>query len=245
MAQNIYDDDAFFAAYARLERSVHGLAGAAEWPALQAMLPPLAGLRVLDLGCGYGWFCRWARERGAAAVHGIDLSEKMLARARDMTADAAIAYRRADLETLRLPERSFDLAYSSLAFHYVPDLGRLLGVIRRALVPGGHLVFSTEHPLMTAPARPEWQADRDGRAIWPVSGYLDEGPRATDWLGEGVVKQHRTVATVLNLLVEQGFALSRLEEWGPTSRQVAARPEWARERERPMFLLAAARRPAE
>ena len=40
--------------------------GAPEWPDLEAMLPPLSGLRVLDLGCGYGWFCRWARAAGAA-----------------------------------------------------------------------------------------------------------------------------------------------------------------------------------
>ena len=82
MTQNIYDDPGFFDEYARLERSVHGLDGAPEWPALRALLPDLRGLRVLDLGCGYGWFCRWARESGAARVVGIDVSERMLQRAR-------------------------------------------------------------------------------------------------------------------------------------------------------------------
>ncbi|PLO78838.1 SAM-dependent methyltransferase, partial [Klebsiella quasipneumoniae] len=50
MSQNIYDDPHFFAGYATLDRSVKGLDGAPEWPSLQAMLPPLAGLRVVDLG---------------------------------------------------------------------------------------------------------------------------------------------------------------------------------------------------
>lgn len=54
MAQNIYDDPCFFAAYSRLPRSQQGLDAAPEWAALHAMLPPLAGLRVLDLGCGFG-----------------------------------------------------------------------------------------------------------------------------------------------------------------------------------------------
>lgn len=63
MSQNIYDDPHFFAGYATLDRSVKGLDGAPEWPALQQMLPPLAGLRVVDLGCGYGWFCRWRSSR--------------------------------------------------------------------------------------------------------------------------------------------------------------------------------------
>jgi ubiquinone/menaquinone biosynthesis C-methylase UbiE len=115
MAQNIYDNPEFFEGYSRLSRSIEGLDGAAEWPALRALLPELRGLRVLDLGCGFGWFCRWAREQGAAQVLAIDLSERMLARARATTADAAITYTRADMERLDLPEATFDLAYSSLA----------------------------------------------------------------------------------------------------------------------------------
>src|SRR5579864_6601901 len=126
MTQNIYDNDEFFAGYGKLPRSVEGLGGAPEWPALRAMLPELRGIRVLDLGCGYGWFCRWSREQGAAQVLGIDVSAKMLARARADTSDAAIDYRRADLETLELPGNGFDLVYSSLAFHYIADLDRLL-----------------------------------------------------------------------------------------------------------------------
>lgn len=77
MAQNIYDDPSFFAAYACLPRSKHGLDAAPEWAALRAMLPPLAGLRVLDLGCGFGWFTRWAAQSQAASVHALDLSEKV------------------------------------------------------------------------------------------------------------------------------------------------------------------------
>ena len=83
MPQNIYDNDAFFAGYATLRRSREGLNGAPEWPALRAMLPDVKGKRVLDLGCGYGWFCRFAQEQGAAEVMGVDVSEKMLARARE------------------------------------------------------------------------------------------------------------------------------------------------------------------
>ncbi|MGU0056368.1 hypothetical protein ACVXG7_14120 [Enterobacter hormaechei] len=70
MAQNIYDNPAFFEGYAQLPRSVQGLNGAPEWPALKAMLPDLTGKAVVDLGCGYGWFCRAARELGASRRHG-------------------------------------------------------------------------------------------------------------------------------------------------------------------------------
>jgi len=241
MTQNIYDDGTFFAGYSRLGRSVEGLDGAPEWPALRALLPDPEGLRILDLGCGFGWFCRWARQQGAARVLGIDVSEKMLARARETTADPAIAYRQADLEALDLPAGSFDLAYSSLTLHYLANLGALFATVHRALVPGGRFVFSAEHPIYTAPAKPAWKSE-DGRQTWPLDRYLEEGPRTTDWLASGVVKQHRTVATYLNLLLETGFALRRVEEWGPTDAQIAARPDWASERQRPPFLLVSADR---
>lgn len=239
--QNIYDDDAFFAGYSRLPRSVQGLDGAPEWPALRALLPDLRDLRVVDLGCGYGWFCRFAREQGAAEVLGLDVSEKMLARAREMTSDPAIQYQRADLESVALPDEIFDLAYSSLALHYLVHLDRLVANVSRALSPGGRFVFSAEHPLFTAPSEPGW-IETAGRKIWPLDRYLDEGPRVTDWLAPGVVKQHRTIGTYLNLLIRCGFRIDHVEEWGPTAAQIAAHPQWAVERDRPPFLLVAATR---
>jgi SAM-dependent methyltransferase len=239
MTQNIYDDPEFFAGYNRLPRSREGLAGAPEWPALRALLPDPSGLRVADLGCGFGWFCRWARENGAVAVLGLDVSEKMLARARSETSGGAISYARADLEHLDLPEASFELAYSSLTLHYIENLAGLFATVHRALVPGGWLVFSIEHPIYMAPRQPGWLIDQEGRKTWPVDGYQAEGPRSTNWLTGGVVKQHRTMGTTLNLLIRQGFSIQHVEEWGPTDAQIAARPELAEERERPMFLLVA------
>jgi SAM-dependent methyltransferase len=238
MTQNIYDDPAFFTRYSELPRSVEGLDGAPEWPALRGLLPDMRCRRVLDLGCGFGWFCRWARENGAASVTGVDVSERMLARARTETRDPAIVYLRADLETFRPDAAAFNLAYSSLAFHYLEHLDRLFGRVRAALVPGGRFVFSVEHPVMTAPADPAWSVDARGRDIWPVSGYLDEGRRSTTWLADGVIKQHRTIETYFTLLRRNGFNVTHLIEWAPGHEQIVAHPDWKKERERPFFLLA-------
>ncbi|MGO4677512.1 hypothetical protein AB4Z40_31940 [Bosea sp. 2YAB26] len=79
---------------------------------------------------------------------------------------------------------------------------------------------------------------------WPVGPYLDEGPRRTNWPAEGIIKQHRTIGTYLQLLLTAGFILTHLEEWGGGPDQVGEHPEWARERERPPFLLIACRKPA-
>lgn len=236
MAQNIYDRPEFFEGYSQLGRSVHGLAGAAEWPAIRALLPNLAGNRVVDLGCGFGWFSRFAREAGAAQVVGLDLSEKMIARARADTSDPAIEYRIADLDQLDLPEESFDFAYSSLAFHYVEDFGRLVATIHRALVPGAHFVFTIEHPIYMAPSNPGWRIE-NGERTWPVDHYSAEGPRTTDWLAKGVIKHHRTTGTTLNTLISTGFTIRHVEEWRPTEAQIAEIPALAEEVDRPMILI--------
>lgn len=239
MTQNIYDDAGFFQNYSQLPRSQRGLDGAPEWPALRALLPPLAGASVLDLGCGFGWFCRFVAGEGAAEIVGVDVSERMLARARAETTSASVRYEQADLEAY-VPAGRFDLIYSSLAFHYLVDLPAVFGHVAQALKPGGRFVFSVEHPIMTAPRHQAWGQDESGLPVWPVGAYLDEGKRVTDWLAEGVVKQHRTLASYLNLLIGLGLSLRHIEEWGPTPEQIAAEPDWARERERPAFLLIAA-----
>jgi len=242
MAQNIYDDPEFFAGYSQLPRQVQGLAGAPEWPAIRAMLPGLAGKRVVDLGCGFGWFARWAREHGAATVFGLDLSEKMIARARAATTDPAIEYRIANLETIELPEAAFDFAYSALTFHYIQDFVRLVRQIYGALTQGSSFVFTIEHPIYMAAAHPRWFVDEDGRKTWPVNHYATEGERRTDWFARGVLKYHRRLGTTLNTLVDEGFAVRKVVEFAPTAEQIAEQPILAEELERPMMLLISAQR---
>jgi SAM-dependent methyltransferase len=239
LAQNVYDNPDFFTGYSQLPRQVHGLDGAPEWPAIRDMLPPLAGKRIVDLGCGFGWASRWMREQGAASVLGLDLSENMIRRTKADTQDAAIEYRIADLE---LPEAAFDLAYSALTFHYLRDFDRLVRTVFRALVPGGSFVFAIEHPIFMAAAHPHWIADEDGRKTWPVNGYSIEGERRTDWFAKGVLKYHRTIGTTLNALIGAGFQIRHVEEFSPTSEQIARAPELAEEVERPMMLLVCASR---
>jgi SAM-dependent methyltransferase len=242
MTQNIYDDATFFEGYSQLPRSKSGLDGAPEWPRLRRLLPSLEDAHVIDLGCGFGWFSRYARETGAARVTGYDVSANMLARARSATQDEVISYVQADLETLTLAPGSADLVYSSLAFHYLEHLDRLIGQIARALKPGGAFVFSVEHPIFTAPETQDWIADGNGRKSWPLNSYQNEGPRVTHWLAEGVVKQHRTLATYLNMLIRHGLTFTHLEEWAPDKAMLATAPQFADERERPTFLIIAAQK---
>ncbi len=246
MAQNIYDDPDFLAGYARLPRQTLGLEGAPEWPATQALLPPMSGRRVGDLGCGFGWFSRWAAEEGAESVAGFDISEAMIDRASTDTGatfDERVGYRRADLESIDLGTAEFDLVYSSLTLHYIEDLARLMSTISSSVRPGGHLVYSVEHPLLSAPTSQAFQTGADGHTIWPLDNYLIEGERERSWFVDGVRKQHRTVASWVNTTIHAGFQIDELIEWGPSADQITENPKWAIDLHRPWFLLVRASKP--
>ena len=236
-AQNIYDDDKFFEGYIQLPRQVQGLDGSPEWPVFRSMIPDIKGAKVLDLGCGFGWLCRWAREAGAENVLGIDVSSNMLAKAQEFPKDPGITYLQADLEALELQSITYDVVLSSLALHYLKNLTALVSHVYERLKPGGTFVFCVEHPIFTAPRKPEFIEDIDGSVSWPVNQYLSEGSRVTNWFAEGVVKQHRTIATYITILLNSGFVLSAIDEWGPTTEQIKEWPDWFKSRERPIFLI--------
>jgi SAM-dependent methyltransferase len=243
--QNIYDNPDFFSGYAKLPRSEHGLDVVYEWAAFQRLLPSsLADKRVLDLGCGLGYFAREARARGAREVLAVDLSERMLQEACRRTNDAAITYKRASLEEFAGEPEAFDLVVSTLALHYIADYPALVRRVASWLKPGGRFAFSVEHPIFTASGTSDWHYGADGEPLhWPVDRYRDEGERRTRWFIDGVVKYHRTVETYVNGLLDAGLRLARLEEPEADPALLAQKPEWRHERRRPPFLLLAADKP--
>ncbi|MEK3837062.1 MULTISPECIES: class I SAM-dependent methyltransferase [unclassified Paenibacillus] len=241
MKQNKYDDAGFFANYSQMPRSTGGLEAAGEWEVFRTLLPDLAGQRVLDLGCGFGWHCRYAREQGAASVVGIDLSANMLERARTMTDDPKIEYLQLAIEDAAFGAEQFDTVISSLAIHYIEDFGSLCRQVRHCLKPGGAFVFSVEHPIFTALAAQDWHYSPDGeKQHWPVDNYHVEGLRLADFLEHEVAKYHRTTATYLGTLLESGFVLKEMSELQPTPEMLEKNPAWQEETRRPMFLLLSA-----
>jgi SAM-dependent methyltransferase len=241
MRQNPYDDPEFFANYSRMPRSLGGLDAAGEWPVLRALLPDLRDKRVLDLGCGFGWHCRYARAQHARAVVGVDLSEKMLARARAETDDPGIEYRCIAIEDIDFGPAEFDVVLSSLALHYVERFDKVCRKVQHCLAPGGAFVLSVEHPVFTARAAQDWHYGANGERLhWPVDDYQNEGLRMARFLESDVAKYHRTVATLVNALIEAGFSIARLAEPQPSPDMLARHPDWRDETRRPIFLLISA-----
>lgn len=239
--QNIFDDPVFFENYRQLREQDSGLNGLLEIPELYSLLPALDGLKILDLGCGFGDFARFARAHGAASVTGFDISEKMLAQARAVTQDENISYHNLPLEQFTASEESSDLAISSLALHYIEDFARLSNTVFTALKPGGQFLFSVEHPMCTAfPVG--WQPYQE-EVIWPVNHYHQQGLRHTSWFVEDVQKYHRTTETYVNTLLDSGFALTRMLETKPTEETLAQYPRLSKEMRRPAFLILRATKP--
>lgn len=240
MKENKYDDQEFFEAYGKMERSQKGLDGAGEWHELQKLLPDFQGKMVLDLGCGYGWHCKYAAVHGARYVLGTDISKKMLEAARTRNPGPSIEYRRAAMEDLDFQAESFDVVLSSLAFHYVKEFEPLVQNISRWLKSGGSFVFSVEHPVFTAYGSQDWYYDENGDILhFPVDNYYLEGRREAVFLGAQVTKYHRTLTTYLDTLLQNGFQLLRVVEPQPPE-QMMELPGMRDELRRLMMLLVSA-----
>ncbi len=238
MQENKYDNPEFFEAYGNMARSQKGLEAAGEWHAFRQLLPDLKDKRVLDLGCGYGWHCRYAAEQGASFVLGIDLSTRMLEKARSMTADPKIRYENTAIEDLEYGPSSFDVVLSSLAIHYIPDFDGLCQKVYRILSSHGSFVFSVEHPIFTASGEQDWIYDTEGnKAYWPVDRYFMEGSRKTKFLEQEVIKVHRTMETYFHGLLQHGFSITGFVEPVPEEKMLLENPDWKDELRRPMMLI--------
>lgn len=240
MKENKYDDPGFFKKYSQMIRSKEGLKGAGEWYLFREMMPDFSDKKVLDLGCGYGWHCLYAVQNGAKSVLGTDISQKMLEAAGKKNVHERIEYRRSAMEDLDFPPESFDVVISSLAFHYVKDFELLTERISQWLAPGGDFVFSVEHPVFTAYGNQDWYYDENGEILhFPVDRYYDEGEREAVFLGEKVIKYHRTLTTYLDTLLRNGFQIRRVVEPKPPADMLDL-PGMKDEMRRPMMLLVAA-----
>lgn len=234
---NIYDQENFFEEYARMPRSREGLGAAGEWHQLKPLFPPLRGKAVLDLGCGYGWHCRFAVEQGASRVLGLDLSRKMIAEAEKRSRSDQIQYRICGIEEYEYPENTWDCVVSNLALHYIEHLEAVFWKVHRTLTSRGIFIFNIEHPVFTAGVGQDWiYAEGQKPLYWPIDDYFKPGERSTRFLGCDVMKQHHTLTQILMGLLNNGFTLEAVEEAEPPEEMLDI-PGMKDELRRPMMLL--------
>lgn len=213
-------------------------------PAQVELCGSVHGLRLLDLGCGAGYFSREIAKRGAM-VTGIDVSPEMLrhATAEEAANPLGIRYLLGDAAQLRehLELRTFDMVTSCLALHDMPDITSILRAVREVLIPGGRFVVSIAHPCTDTPFR-KWEKDEQGAKRWLcIDRYFDRGPMTYQWTGWAydfsTTALHATLEDWLGWFLESGFSLRALREPRPSIDAIARHPELEDCSRIPYFLL--------
>ena len=210
-----------------------------ERPAMLDFLPPVKGKRILDAGCGTGWYAAELAGR-EALVTAIDSSAEMIRHARERLSSSTVNHLepRVDFQVadLRQPlafaaNGAFDGVVSSLVLHYLRDWGPTLAEFRRVLQPNGWLVFSTHHPMS------------DAVRLEPRR-YLDVEAVDDYWKWVGTIQYYRRpLSAIIEALVTAGFAIERLLEPLPTDAFRELKPKsYERLLRYPEFLFVRARR---
>jgi SAM-dependent methyltransferase len=178
------------------------------------LLGPVAGRRVLEVGCGAASGARWLVTQGAQVV-ALDLSAGMLRHARaaaDRTAVRPVLLQ-ADALALPLADATFDIAFTAFgAVPFVDDSARVMREVFRVLRAGGRWVFSTTHPM-----RWIFLDDPGPEGLIANQSYFDRRPYVElDESGRAIyVEHHRTLGDRVREIVAAGFILNDIVE-----------PEW-------------------
>lgn len=244
MQTSIYDQADFFELYQKLRKNPISLNEIVEKPTMFAMVGDVSNKTILDLGCGTGSHLLHYLQQGAKQVIGIDLSTKMLEQATKNLKSAGFntdqfkLFAGAMQDLSQYTDQQFDIITSSFAFHYIEDFPALLRQIYARLQPNGYLVFSQEHPIVTCyQGGDRWLKNENKQQIaYRLNFYRDEGERQRNWFKQPFKTYHRTVSTIVNDLINNGFQIAQLQE-----PMLADQPQWHQEfkdlQHRPVLLF--------
>jgi SAM-dependent methyltransferase len=235
-----YDDDEVFTTYVRHRRTANSPNETLEKPVILELVRPIAGQRILDLGCGDAEISLTLLDDGAVSYVGVEGSHKMALLAAQTLQGMAGEVIERRIEVWDYPTAAFDLVLARLSLHYIADLAPIFASVAQTLVPGGRLVFSVEHPVITSCDR-GW-APGTQRQDWVVDDYFSTGIRVTNWLGGTVQKYHRTIEDYVRLLQSAGFRLDALREAHPRREHFQDESTHARRMRIPLFLIMAAQK---
>jgi SAM-dependent methyltransferase len=237
---DFYDEEQVFAYYMQRRQRPDSPNDTIETPIFMEMLGDYAGKAVLDLGCGDGRFGGELLAGGCHAYTGIEASVRMVALAQERLMPIGGTVYHESIESWVYPENAFDLVVSRLALHYTDHIEHTFARIFAALKPGGRLVFSVEHPVLTSSNQSATASGR--RYEWIVDDYFITGARNVAWMGSEVIKFHRTVEDYFSALQEAGFTVELLRESRPRRKNFTDPDLYDRRTRIPLFLFLAARK---
>jgi ubiquinone/menaquinone biosynthesis C-methylase UbiE len=194
-----------------------------EKPAMYSQLPQtLENKRVLSVGVGSGEELTEIKNRNPIAVTAIDISEKLMAIAKTQHPD--VAFEKMDMSHMTFADRSFDLIYSSLTFHYAPDWDVLLSEMYRVLIPGGTLLFSTHNP-------PYWDLkQKTGNVYTNARGVsMNEHRKVINDVVDITYYNHLSVEALRETVEHAGFTIEAMIT--PTVQPICENPAVEEQRE--------------
>ena len=215
-------------------------------PAIRSLLPPLAGCRVLDAGCGSGHFSDEFLNAGAEVV-AFDVTPRFVEITRERLGDRATVYQHDLIQPLDFAEdASFDLVFSNLVMDYSPDWTPILTEFARVLRPGGAALWSFGHPAA------EWALVKADRlvVVGEEPDYFAVQMTEMDWGGFGeprpVVRAYRRpLQAGIASMLAAGLTLDALLEMQPTPEFAEVDSDrYARFMRNPTFMCIRAVKPA-
>jgi SAM-dependent methyltransferase len=172
------------------------------------VLGDVAGLDVVELGCGTAYFSAWLARRGARVV-GVDPTPAQLETARRLQRETGLEFPLVEApgEDVPLPDRSFDLVLSEYGASLWADPERWVPEADRLLRAGGRLAFLTSSTLAVL-CSPDVGTVEE-RLLRPQFGV----PSQFRWPdGGGAVEYHLPHGAWIELLRRNGFELEALHE---------------------------------
>ena len=220
-------------------------------PAFLEMLPPVAGLKGLDLGCGEGTNTRAVAGLGAKMT-GLDIAPTFVRYARETEEQdpLGIDYVVGAGETIDFPDESFDFVTAFMSMMDMANQPEVLKGVHRVLKPGGFLQFSILHPCFVPPSRKNIR-DESGEAVAvQIADYFDEADGKIErWTFSSIPKEesaklkpfsiprfHRTLTTWVSMIVNAGLTIQAFGEPMASEEVALAEPVVADTRVAPIFL---------
>jgi ubiquinone/menaquinone biosynthesis C-methylase UbiE len=211
-------------------------------PRMLAMLGDIAGLRVLDLGCGEGGYARELARRGAAVL-GVDGSPRLIEIARQRTRVAGLDVRFLVANASALDDvdsDAFDLVVAPMSLMDVEDYAGAVAEAHRVLRAGGALVMSITHPCFSAPVS-AWTRTASGDIdVFTVDRYLDRAvwpSSITPRFSAPVLRRHRPLEDYMAAPLERGFALEVFREPDVTDEELQLSRRFRKLARIPYFLF--------
>jgi 2-polyprenyl-3-methyl-5-hydroxy-6-metoxy-1,4-benzoquinol methylase len=194
------------------------------WPAVERLLQPQAGERLLDVACGNGLTSRRLAIAGASVV-AVDFSEAMIGLAKRRPNQSRIEYRIVDAThreaLLKLGAASFDGALCNMALMDIADIDPLMNALASLLRPYGRFVFSVLHPCFNSPSTIQMGELEDRAGVFVTTYSVKTSRYLTPYAQAGLAMLgqpeahlyfHRPLSALLAPALSAGLVLDGLEE---------------------------------